>query len=141
MIFSSVPCHLLDLHRGKQSQSSALRGVPGGDFPQGHQQGHSAWPSSASGGDTPTPPEMTGSWDCGAHSPGLIHRSDGVSWPNLTAVLSALSPEPLARRVSVLSLCLRGSKEKGLCICLRVGNHKILGQASSEGIDCNDVLC
>lgn len=96
---------------------------------------------SASGGDTPTPPEMTGNWECGAYSPGLFHRSDGVSWPNLTAVLSALGPAPLARRASVLSLCLKGSKEKGLCIYLRVGNHKIPHQESSEGIDGNDVLC
>lgn len=81
---------------------------------------------------------MTGSWNCGAHSPGLIHRSDDVLWPKLSCSLVCLGPSSVGKENVCPFFVSQEQEEKRLCISL---NYKIPGQASSEVIDYNDVLC
>lgn len=105
------PAQCLVLHRGEQSQNSALGGVLGGDFPQRHQQRHCAWPPLSFWRLHPNP-TLNGR-HLGLWSP--QPRSDPQKVccdQSLAAVLSVLGPAPTAGRVSVLSLCL-SSKRKG----------------------------
>lgn len=114
-----------------------LSGVPGGDFPQGHRQRHFSWPPFSFRGLHPNPTingRQLELWS-------LVWSIDLMvcCGQNLTAVLSALSPAPWQGECLSL-LCASGAAREKV-VHLRVGNHKIPGEASSEGIDCNDALC